>query len=83
MFACLDTSIVSTALVSVSAQYHNYQDTPWLVLGYLLTYMSEWSQQASQQGRDAVLHHLPEDACSALFFHSMDRGGMKRHRRHH
>ena len=41
MFACLDTSIVSTALVSVSAQYHNYQDTPWLVLGYLLTYMSE------------------------------------------
>ncbi len=41
MFACLDTSIVSTALISVSAQYHNYQDTPWLVLGYLLTYMSE------------------------------------------
>jgi hypothetical protein len=41
MFSCLDTSIVSTALVSVSAEYQNYQDTPWIVLGYLLTYMSE------------------------------------------
>lgn len=43
MFSCLDASIVSTALVSVSAEFANYQDTPWLVLGYLLTYMSVFS----------------------------------------
>lgn len=42
MFSCLDTSIVSTALVSVSIEFQNYQDIPWTVLGYLLTYMSEW-----------------------------------------
>lgn len=41
MFSCLDTSIVSTALLSVSAEFQNYQDTPWAVMGYLLTYMSE------------------------------------------
>jgi hypothetical protein len=41
VFSCLDTSIVSTALVSVSSEFQNYQDTPWIVLGYLLTYMSE------------------------------------------
>ena len=41
MFSCLDTSIVSTALVSVSIEFQNYQDIPWTVLGYLLTYMSE------------------------------------------
>lgn len=42
MFSCLDTSIVSTALMSLSVEFQNYQDTPWTVLGYLLTYMSEW-----------------------------------------
>jgi hypothetical protein len=41
MFSCLDASIVSTALVSVSVEFQNYQDTQWTVLGYLLTYMSE------------------------------------------
>jgi hypothetical protein len=41
MFSCLDTSIVSTALMTLSVEFDNYQDTPWTVLGYLLTYMSE------------------------------------------
>jgi hypothetical protein len=41
MFSCLDASIVSTALMSLSVEFQNYQDTPWTVLGYLLTYMSE------------------------------------------
>ena len=49
MFSCLDTSIVSTALVSVSAEYQNYQDTPWIVLGYLLTYMSELNNAKNKQ----------------------------------
>jgi hypothetical protein len=41
MFSCLDTSIVSTALLSVSVEFQNYQDAPWTVLSYLLAYMSE------------------------------------------
>lgn len=41
MFSCLDTSIVSTALVSISKDFNNSTDTPWSILGYLLTYMSE------------------------------------------
>jgi MFS family permease len=40
MFSCLDTSIVSTALVSLSIEFENYEDAPWVILGYLLTYMS-------------------------------------------
>ncbi|KAK5660694.1 hypothetical protein OQA88_12058 [Cercophora sp. LCS_1] len=40
MFSCLDTSIISTALVSISKDFNNYGDLPWAILGYLLTYMS-------------------------------------------
>ncbi|KAK0633154.1 major facilitator superfamily domain-containing protein, partial [Immersiella caudata] len=40
MFSCLDTSIVSTSMVTISLEFGNYQDTPWVILGYLLTYMS-------------------------------------------
>ncbi|KAK3365147.1 major facilitator superfamily domain-containing protein [Lasiosphaeria ovina] len=40
MFSCLDTSIVSTALFTISVDFDNYQDAPWTILGYLLTYMS-------------------------------------------
>ena len=43
MFSCLDTSIVSTALVSLSKEFENYEDAPWVILGYLLTYMSGWT----------------------------------------
>ncbi len=39
MFSCLDTSIVSTALVSVSLDIGDYQDGTWAILSYLLTYM--------------------------------------------
>src|SRR4051812_7815259 len=42
MFSCLDASIVSTALVSISIELQNYHDVPWVVLAYLLTYMSRW-----------------------------------------
>ncbi|KAM7209657.1 putative multidrug resistance protein [Naviculisporaceae sp. PSN 640] len=40
MFSCLDTSIVSTALVDISKDLGNDQDATWTILGYLLTYMS-------------------------------------------
>ncbi len=42
MFSCLDTSIVSTALVNISADLgHDELDAPWAILAYLLSYMSE------------------------------------------
>ncbi|KAK3396450.1 hypothetical protein B0T20DRAFT_271490 [Sordaria brevicollis] len=41
MFSCLDTSIVSTALVSISLDLGDAQDAPWTILGYLLTYMTK------------------------------------------
>ncbi|KAK4206747.1 major facilitator superfamily domain-containing protein [Rhypophila decipiens] len=40
MFSCLDTSIVSTALVSISKDLGSDEDATWTILGYLLTYMS-------------------------------------------
>ncbi|KAJ4298677.1 hypothetical protein N0V88_003708 [Collariella sp. IMI 366227] len=58
MFSCLDTSIVSTALVSVSIEFQNYQDIPWTVLGYLLTYMSfavGFSKLSDVYGRKNIL----------------------------
>jgi hypothetical protein len=41
MFSCLDTAIVSTALVSISDDLNDYLNAPWTVLAYLLTYMSQ------------------------------------------
>ncbi|KAK4237373.1 putative multidrug resistance protein [Achaetomium macrosporum] len=58
MFSCLDTSIVSTALISVSVEYQNYQDSPWTVLSYLLTYMSfvvGFSKLSDIYGRKNIL----------------------------
>ncbi|KAK3310861.1 major facilitator superfamily domain-containing protein [Chaetomium strumarium] len=58
MFSCLDTSIVSTALISVSVEFENYQDTPWTVLSYLLAYMSfvvGFSKLSDIYGRKNIL----------------------------
>ncbi|KAK3298492.1 major facilitator superfamily domain-containing protein [Chaetomium fimeti] len=58
MFSCLDASIVSTALVSVSVELQNYHDTPWVVLAYLLTYMSfavGFSKLSDVYGRKNIL----------------------------
>ncbi|KAK1758614.1 putative multidrug resistance protein [Echria macrotheca] len=58
MFSCLDTSIVSTALVSMSNDFGNYQDAPWVILGYLLTYMSfavGFSKMSDVYGRKNLL----------------------------
>jgi hypothetical protein len=41
MFSCLDTSIVSTALISITVDLHDSLNAPWTVLAYLLTYMSK------------------------------------------
>ena len=42
MFSCLDMSVVSTALIEISVKLDNdYLNAPWVILGYLLTYMGE------------------------------------------
>ncbi|KAI1779418.1 MFS general substrate transporter [Hypoxylon cercidicola] len=38
LFATIDTSIVSTALVTISISLQNFVDAPWVILSYLLTY---------------------------------------------
>lgn len=39
LFATLDTSIVSTSLVTISHDLGDFVNAPWVVLSYLLTYM--------------------------------------------
>src|SRR5205085_2233386 len=38
--ATLDTSIVATALVTILDEYRDFTRAEWIVLAYLLTYMS-------------------------------------------
>jgi MFS family permease len=40
MFSCMDTSIMSTALVAMSEDFRDSFRGAWVVLAYLLTYMS-------------------------------------------
>ncbi|PHH65204.1 hypothetical protein CDD81_3063 [Ophiocordyceps australis] len=39
LFASLDTSIVSTSLVTISHELNDFVNAPWIILAYLLTYM--------------------------------------------
>ncbi|KAF5241172.1 hypothetical protein FANTH_9202 [Fusarium anthophilum] len=39
LFSSLDTSIVSTSLVTISHDLDDFTNAPWIVLAYLLTYM--------------------------------------------
>ncbi|KAJ3467284.1 hypothetical protein MRS44_004848 [Fusarium solani] len=39
LFSSLDTSIVSTSLVTISHDLNDFVNAPWIVLAYLLTYM--------------------------------------------
>ncbi|KAI9163270.1 putative MFS-type transporter C16A3.17c [Paramyrothecium foliicola] len=39
LFSSLDTSIVSTSLVTISHDMKDFVNAPWIVLAYLLTYM--------------------------------------------
>ena len=42
LFSTLDTSIVATSLVTISHDLNDFVNAPWIVLAYLLTYMSTW-----------------------------------------
>ncbi|RDA83749.1 hypothetical protein CP532_4990 [Ophiocordyceps camponoti-leonardi (nom. inval.)] len=39
LFSTIDTSIVSTSLVTISRELNDFVNAPWIVLAYLLTYM--------------------------------------------
>lgn len=39
MFSSLDASIVSTSLVSISLEFTDFLNAPWVVLSYLLAYI--------------------------------------------
>lgn len=41
-FSTLDTTIIGTALVSIVEDLGSFWLSPWIVLAYLLTYMSKW-----------------------------------------
>lgn len=44
--ATLDSSIVSTALVTIGDDFGNFIQTIWIVLAYLISYMSMYFSQA-------------------------------------
>lgn len=39
LFSSLDTSIASTSLITISRELQDFENAPWIVLAYLLTYM--------------------------------------------
>lgn len=39
LFSSLDASIVSTSLVTISIELHDFLKAPWVVLAYLLAYL--------------------------------------------
>ncbi len=45
LFSSLDTTIVSTALVPISADLSDFLNAPWVILSDLLTYMGECSRR--------------------------------------
>lgn len=43
LFSVMDTTIVSTALVTIATDLQNFQDMYWVVLAYMLSYLGEQS----------------------------------------
>lgn len=39
LFSVIDTTIVSTALITVATDLQNFQDMYWVVLAYMLSYL--------------------------------------------
>lgn len=45
VFSSLDTSIVSTSLVTISHKLNDFVNAPWIILAYLLTYMGQFARE--------------------------------------
>lgn len=41
LFSVMDTTIVSTALVTIATDLQNFQDMYWVVLAYMLSYLGK------------------------------------------
>jgi len=39
LFSVIDTTIVSTALITIATDLQNFKDMYWVVLAYLLSYL--------------------------------------------
>lgn len=50
LFSSLDTSIVSTSLVTISHDLNDFTNAPWIVLAYLLTYMGMFPHIRESRG---------------------------------
>lgn len=51
----MDTTIVSTALVTIAGDLHDFKNMYWVVLAYLLSYLGNCSLLSSEQGSVGVL----------------------------
>ncbi len=51
LFSSLDTSIASTSLITISRELQDFENAPWIVLAYLLTYMGMrgWRQRTLEK----------------------------------
>ncbi|KAH8193894.1 hypothetical protein TruAng_011941 [Truncatella angustata] len=45
LFSSIDASIISTSLVSISVDLHDFLNSPWVALSYLLAYMGTLPQK--------------------------------------
>lgn len=57
LFSVIDTTIVSTALITIATDLHNFQDIYWVVLAYLLSYLGKhalifWSHFWKKRGQE-------------------------------
>lgn len=43
LFSVMDTTIVSTALVTIAGDLHDFQNMYWVVLAYMLSYLGEYT----------------------------------------
>lgn len=41
LLSSLESTIVSTALVSIGSEFHNLEQSNWIIISYLLTYSSK------------------------------------------
>lgn len=49
LFSVMDTTIVSTALVTIATDLSDFQDMYWVVLAYMLSYLGTYALLFSLQ----------------------------------
>lgn len=49
LFSVMDTTIVSTGLVTIATDLQNFRDMYWVVLAYMLSYLGKQPRVPSQR----------------------------------